>query len=100
MPFVLLAAGVYGVAQLSEQAAWGGGTTFLVGLLAFMLFVVVVGPVAVLPSAVKDSVDREEDDTSVTDLMDALKRSVAELESSRRGSVSTREGTTRYRRSG
>jgi hypothetical protein len=104
LPFALLVLGVYGFAQLSEHAAWSDGTTFLVGALMFMLFVAIVGPVAALPSAVKTSVDKEERDKPVVDLMSALKASVEEAElaeRARRGSVSTREGTqTRYRRLG
>ena len=102
LPFLLLAVGVFGFARLSEHAEWSGGTTFLVGTLMLMLFVILVGPVAVLPAAVRTSVEREKKGKPVVDLMEALKKSVEEsgLHRSAR-QVSMGEGTrTRYRRPG
>src|SRR5688572_9609633 len=90
LPFLLLASGVWGLATLSDRYEWGSGTTFLIGALALTIFVMVVGPVAVLPKALKRAAAERPHRASVN-LMEALRASVKEA-GSHRESVSTREG--------
>jgi hypothetical protein len=98
LPFVFLAGGVYGLAKLADHYAWGSGTTFLIGALILTVFVMVIGPLAVLPRALKKAAVDSPGSPAVVNLMEALRASVEEAERGR--SVSTREGQRpRYRTS-
>jgi hypothetical protein len=91
VPFLLLAGGVYALATLADHYAWGNGTTFLIGALMLVIFVMVIGPIAVLPRALKKATTDGPQRPAAVNLMEALRASVEEA-GGHVGSVSTREG--------
>ena len=84
LPFALLAIGVFGFARLADHYAWGSGTTFLIGTLMLAIFVMVVGPLAVLPDILRKMERVPGSSQLLRDLEDAAHK----LQT---GSVSTRK---------
>src|SRR4051812_49313784 len=50
VPLAMVAAGVFGFDRLAHHYEWGRGTAVFIGLLLLALFVVIVGPLTLLPS--------------------------------------------------
>lgn len=71
-PYLLLIAGVFGFLRLADHYEWTGGVTALMGGLMLMLFILIVGPLTLLPELQRA---RDEGRTSGWDLLDALSES-------------------------
>jgi hypothetical protein len=86
MPFPLLVVGAWAFARLANHYDWNGGTRLLIGLLFLALFVLIVGPVTLLPDLRRK---REESLEASERMAEALKREARQRQAP---GVSTREG--------
>jgi hypothetical protein len=75
-PFFLLAVGVLGFTLLADHYEWTGGTALLIGLLMLSLFVVIVGPLTLLPNIYRRMAELDQAGKGLGALLDDMLESL------------------------
>lgn len=81
-PYLLLAAGVFGFLRLADHNGWSGGVTVLIGALMLALFVMIVGPITMLPAVIRSQEGNEPGGELTRKLLDVVRDSLRAEQSS------------------